>query len=77
LTSFIAALPQEESEIMKNLNNDEKDALLVTIYKRGMENFRVNLERQLKNLLKHKRLQRYLYTCEGYLAWRLWVKKEN
>lgn len=77
LGAFTANLSGDERAIMDNLNQDEKDALLVTIYKRGMEKFRLNLEKQLKKILEGKSAQRYLFICEGYLAWRLWVMKEN
>jgi len=63
-------------DIFKNLNREEMDALLVTIYKRGIEKALESLNNQLDGMLKKRNRQRYLYLGEGYKAWLYWLLPE-
>jgi len=73
LADYVYRLPAEMGKVFESLNADEKDALLVTFFKRGLGNEIESLDVQFKRIVQKGSKQRYLYLGEGYLAWRLWV----
>jgi len=64
-------------KVFDRLNEDEKDALLVTFFKRGLEKEIESLDMQFRRIIQKGSKQRYLYLGEGYLAWRLWVMRQD
>lgn len=76
LADYVNRLPSEMRKVFENLNKEEKDALLVTFFKRGLEKENKSLEVQLERMSESSKKQKYLYIGEGYLAWHLWVIKE-
>jgi len=77
LLDYVNRLPSVKRKIFEGLNTEERDALLVTFFKRGLEKETESLDEQLESLTRTGRKQRYLYIGEGYLAWHLWVIKDE
>lgn len=77
LLYYVNRLPSVKRKIFESLNTEEQDALLVTFFKRGLEKETESLDEQLENLTRTGKKQRYLYIGEGYLAWNLWVIKDE
>jgi hypothetical protein len=77
LADYVNRLPAEMGKVFESLNADEKDALLVTFFKRGLDKEIESLNDQLERIAQKGSKQRYLYLGEGYLAWRLWVRRED
>ena len=77
LDNYIEDLSADKKEIMDDLNKDEKDALLVTTYKRGPERVREDLDEQLDNMLEKRSRQKYIHIGEGYKAWEYWNREEE
>jgi len=77
LADYVNRLPAEMRKVFDRLNEDEKDALLVTFFKRGLEKEIESLDMQFRRIIQKGSKQRYLYLGEGYLAWRLWVMRQD
>ena len=68
MQDYIDDLSPEKKEIIDDLNKDEKDALLITAYKRGPERVREDLDEQLDNMLEKRSRQKKNKIFEGYKA---------
>ena len=60
LESYKNSLPAEKKEKLDRLNEDEKDALSVAIFKRGQEDVFENLDNQLEVMTQNHSKQKYV-----------------